>query len=375
MKKGIVNVLHITTDDKFFDSVFDEWKQDKHFMNKALFVSLWGNHKFKHIKNKENVDVIFGCKHIKEYLRFSDYDLVFFHSLPPRYYRLVKYIPDDKIVIWWMWGYDVYYSLRMIPALINIDLYKPITKHYVNNCFKPKELLLNLLWWMMRKKTRKDRDYAIGRIDFFQPVLKNEYDLIKRIPQFRAQEFYYKNSWLSFSSVLPKKADGDILIGNSATTTNNHLDVLNIIMNIKQPCQNIIMPLSYGNKEYTEWLNNKINNDSVIKLHDFMPKEDYFRLLNKCSYAIIGTLRQQAIGNVSFVLSQGIKLFLYRDSIIYKNYKELGFVVYTIEDMTMDSLKTPLTKDEIDINIKASIKEYNRRNTIYEHFINCMNNI
>ena len=72
---------------------------------------------------------------------------------------------------------------------------------------------------------------------------------------------------------------------------------------------------------------------------------------------MIGTIRQQAMGNIQYALSKGVKVFLYKDSIAYINYKKLGYVVFAIEEMTLESLSTPLSKKEIEQNIQASQKE------------------
>ena len=163
--------------------------------------------------------------------------------------------------------------------------------------------------------------------------------------------------------------NGDIILGNSATEANNHLDVLEVVQKYKQTGQKIIMPLSYGNERYRSWLRPQIQNSEVQPLYDFMPRKEYFQLIAKCSYAVFGIIRQQAMGNVNFAISKGIKVFLYKDSIVYQNLKELGFVVYTIEDMNEDSFRTPLTPLEIEQNNFARIAEYNRRLGIYNQFI------
>ena len=59
-------------------------------------------------------------------------------------------------------------------------------------------------------------------------------------------------------------------------------------------------------------------------------------------------------------------MFLYRDSVTYKNFKDLGVVVFAIEDMNEESLRTPLTSEEMEQNNKAMLAEYSRRMTVYQ---------
>lgn len=59
----------------------------------------------------------------------------------------------------------------------------------------------------------------LRRIDYYQPVIRSEYiELLKRYPNiFRAKEFYYKDSWLGWTSDIPKSIElanrNSILLG------------------------------------------------------------------------------------------------------------------------------------------------------------------
>ena len=56
-------------------------------------------------------------------------------------------------------------------------------------------------------------------------------------------------------------------------------------------------------------------------------------------------------------LRRSIKIFLYKDSLIYRQLKEWGYIVYTIdEDLTEESLKTVLPKEIAFHNYTLSCK-------------------
>jgi len=70
---------------------------------------------------------------------------------------------------------------------------------------------------------------AINRIDYFTPVLKEDYDLVKSsIKDFKPK--YIAWNYGAFQDALTRgliRVDyigNNILIGNSATDTNNHLE-------------------------------------------------------------------------------------------------------------------------------------------------------
>lgn len=367
---GCLRVFHITPDDKFFDEVYSIWENDNNFKNRAFFIAPYKKYVYKYIRLVNKVNSICKKREIKNLFSSKDYDVIFFHSLPSKYYSYFKYIPKDKIVIWWGWGYDIYLPSRGLPPLIKMEMYKPLTQKFINKtCLNIPLMIQKMIYLIMRPIYNKQRNYALSRIDFYQPVLSKEYELMKQIPLFKAKEFYFNHSFWSFEACNPPGPDGNILLGNSSTLTNNHLDLLKVVKDNKSDCQKIIMPLSYGNIKYAKWLKSKLAAPDIMPLYDFMPLEEYKSLLKSCSYTIIGTMRQQAVGNIGFALSRGQKVFFYRDSILYKAYKEMGFVVFSIEEITNDSFSSPLSKYEIIQNSIASNNEYRRRRHIYEECI------
>ena len=128
------------------------------------------------------------------------------------------------------------------------------------------------------------------------------------------------------------------------------------------------MPLNYGGDEkYLNWLKERIVGiKNLNTLLDFLPSEEFFKLMDTCSYACYGVVRQQAFGNIRYALSKGIKVFLFKDSIPYRSLKEMGFVVYAIEDMDQDSLSNPLTQADIEKNRVAFDVEDKRRSMVYD---------
>ena len=362
----MIRILHITPDSKFFDFVIKKWEENEDFENKAIFLTNDRDYKFKYIKKIEKIEILWNSKMIKRRLSSGDYDVAFFHSLPEGLYRYLYYIPHNKIVIWWGWGFDLYQCKTGMPPLINLDLYKPLTLKYIKRFPKIKEIWLNLFYYLIKPIRIKWRKYAISRIDYFQPVVRGEYPMMCNVKNFRAKEFYPKTVGKAYDKESLKDNKGNILLGNSATPTNNHLDVLRIIRKYKQDGQKIIIPLNYGQEKYKTWLTPYLKNPDIMTLTDFLPSDKYFELVENCSYAVFGTIRQQALGNITHALRKGIKVFLYQDIVVYKTLKDSGYAVYAIEDMSEDSLLIPLSKEEMLQNINASQKEIARRQATYE---------
>ncbi len=363
-----IRVLHIAQDDKFFDSVFATWEHNELFLNSAIFVTDKPEYQFQRIKSHDSVELLWNHKMVKDRLERNDYDIVFFYSMPSSNFSLFKYIPKDKILIWWGWGFDLYDEYPGISPLIKLDLFKPLTDAYKpptsNNII---HYLSRLRFALKKPLIERKRSQIISRIDYFQPVVRSEYNLMcKNVKCFRAKEFYYKLYGCYEYVTQTKLAKGNILLGNSATPTNNHLDVLQYVLKYKHPEQKIIIPLNYGNSDYRDWLKARIHDDSIVPIYDFLPKDEYFEIVNSCTYAIFGTIRQQAMGTINQALRRGVKVFLYKDSVAYQNHKELGYAIYAIEDMDSHSLINPLSVKELEQNRIASEKENMRRLAVYE---------
>lgn len=371
MNKKKIKVLHLVPDDKFFDGVIRHWENDEDFTNKSIFISKRKNYSFRFIRSIEKIENLWNKRMIKERFNEKDYDVLFIHSFRAVYWNYMKYIPKDRIVIWWIWGHDIYNHTRGLAPLIKVNLYKPETKKYKDSTnHSIAQIIRNMIWRILRVLLIKERNYAINRVDYCQPVVKEEYTILQQLPFFKAKEFYYKDSNILFENTPTKNPCGNILLGNSSTLTNNHVDALNYVLKYKQKNQKVIMPLSYGDMKYKKWLKERLNDSSIEVLEDFIPKDEYFKLVDSCSYEVIGTIRQQAMGNIQYALSKGVKVFLYKDSIAYINYKKLGYVVFAIEEMTLESLSTPLSKKEIEQNIQASQKEVARRESIHQRCVN-----
>ena len=59
--------------------------------------------------------------------------------------------------------------------------------------------------------------------------------------------------------------------------------------------------------------------------------------MSGCTHAIFGMIRQSGLGNIYLCFRKGIKVFLFKDSILYKQFKTDGYHVFSIEDELNDN--------------------------------------
>src|SRR6185312_8146313 len=145
-------------------------------------------------------------------------------------------------------------------------------------------------------------------------------------------------------------SEGDgVIIGNSNSPTSNHIDCFNAINLPSMLNKKFFVPLSYGNHDaYTKLVihqGKKIFKDNFIALTDFLPKDDYIKLLQQCSIAIFAHERQQALGNIIIMLWLGIKVFLSENNLIYSFFKESGAFIFSVQKhLNEEVLNVSLTK-------------------------------
>lgn len=383
-----VKIANIVLDDKFIDSLFgsmallnDKWEND------YLLVRNKKPETYKYIKNSDRI--IFVPKDaILDYLVDQKYDAVFLHSLPSLPIELIPKIDKKIKVFWFSWGWDIY-QLPKDKPLIPIKLIKAETQKELDK-LKPnipskkktlKDYLRPLKYLFVDSPSTKEiKNYyeAIKRIDFFSGILEFEYDLMKSVKGFKAKRVRFKYASLhnlENSGVAELHNGHNILIGNSAASTNNHLDIIPYINKVNLGERKIILPLSYGNtKKYIEDIANAYHQEfgeNVIVLKDFMPSQEYSKIISSCSIAIFFMERQQAMGNINMALLNGCKVFLSETNPVYSFYKGLGIKLYSIQNnLTQEEFESPMLEEDVEKN-----REILRNRTNKKKYIQHINNI
>jgi dTDP-N-acetylfucosamine:lipid II N-acetylfucosaminyltransferase len=376
VKKSIV--LHIISDDKFFDGLYSVFEELINFQNIYLLYTKEKNFTFKYIKNTKVVTIVKNMKELYRFFSKEDVKIIYFHSFTNRQYFWIRHIEKAKILVWWSWGYDLYSNFYSVEPLINIDLYKEITYKYISDkrhyTYSPmKQWLLNKIFYPHLKMVRDD---TILRFNYCATVLPIEYELLTKHSYFKAKYISPPCGYRRETLRIVENC-GNILLGNSATPTNNHLDVLNMINKYHFKSRKIILPLSYGDNDYRNYLEDhiRVEINSITLLTDFLPFEEYSIILNSCTHAIFGHLRQQAIGNIYICLRKGMKVFLYKDSMAYKQLKDRDkYVIYSIDD-DFEELFSPIRQEDAIFNYNKSYSVISSENDAISKINTIFNNI
>lgn len=149
--------------------------------------------------------------------------------------------------------------------------------------------------------------------------------------------FMYTSNLYKEYDVPHKQHSGiNILVGNSADPSNNHLEVFDKLEAFKDRDIKIYAPLTYGNQDYAKSIIEEAKQrfgDKFEALTEHMPFNQYIEFLGKIDIAIFNHKRQQAMGNTITLLGLGKKVFMRQDTVQYKFLSEHHIQIFKIEDI------------------------------------------
>lgn len=211
------------------------------------------------------------------------------------------------------WGFDIY-CYRNKPNGVKQYLWQTLQKYQIRN--------VHGLCVLAKKDQQVLRDLVHGiKGAFFDAAYMNTVDYNKR-NELRSKK----------KSTNPVK----IMMGNSASETNHHLEIIEQLKLYADEDILIYCPLSYGSKEYSAKViehGKRYFGDKFVALTELMSLEEYWELLSDCRVGLYNNDRQQAMGNISIMLSQGAKVYIRTDTSMWDKFHQLGYDVYDISQV------------------------------------------
>lgn len=331
----------------FIDFISENYKDEKHkfvvltFLNERECV--------KKNKNLDTIDIIYkNRQYIKYLLKLKKNDRLIIHGLFNKWvvYALFikrKILKSSTIV---MWGSDLYIHRTYASSNKVKDKIFDFMRGYI---FEN----VNTLGFDMPTDYQLMKEwYKITRSAFFitypQPINK---ELITLALKER----------INSSPII------NILLGNSASKENNHLEALEYLSRFSEKNIKIYCPLSYGDtEEYKQKVIEKgtlIFNNKFVPITNFMSSEEYAKFFSKMNVAIFNNNRQQAMGNITLASFLGCKVYLRQNTTMWRQYVEVGgchfYPVETIKDQEIEELQF-IDSESVDINKKYFEKLHNK---------------
>lgn len=358
-------ILHIAKDEKFIDSAIKQFESLKTI--RSDFYIFNQNSQFKYIKLHDKVNFFNSITSINDIL--NQYDIIIFHSLDVDFFPIILNTKKQHTCIWMCFGYEIYndsfyFNKKNLYGILtrNITNFKTVSlKKKLKNYLRPFKRIIfkNLVYTNQEVKIN-----AIRRMDYIVSSYSEEFFKISKLIHQRKKQLtftYYPLEYLvdiNDSSII---RENQILVGNSGTLTNNHLDVFKKLQVVNIGNYNILCPLSYGDSSYIEKIisiGQEKFGDNFLPLTEFLPLDNYNEIIKKSSIAIFYNFRQQGLGNVIAALWYGAKVYLSRKNTLYVFLKRMNIIIYNFDDDIC--FKKILTINEIEQNrqiLKALFNE------------------
>lgn len=281
-----------------------------------------------------------------------------YHSMNDFAAQVLLATPRSTLRVWSGWGGDYYGSTRDVSS----GLLGPHTAALE----RQRRTRRTLKQWALRAyvvpRTAQLLHAAARATDVFSAPVPTDFAVFRR----RFTGFTGRYSQLNYASVEdtyatePSRLSGaDILVGNSATPENNHLETFALLATLDLSDRNVVVPLSYGDPAYADEIESagfELFGERFRPIRQYLPFTEYTKLIAQCDVIVMGHLRQQALGNVARALWQGAHVYLDARSPMLEYFRSSALSAGTLDDLAARGL--PATrKTENDI---AAIRDVAR---------------
>lgn len=169
-------------------------------------------------------------------------------------------------------------------------------------------------------------------------------DLVRRWYGFQGKYsniFTYPNSIVT-GLKRAKRQEGSplkILLGNSATHSNHHLDAMEKLHALDDGQMQIFCPLAYGDQVVARQVietGQSLFGDRFRPMESLTPYDDYQSFLSTIDIAVFNHDRQQAMGTTRALLALGVKVYLRPNTTTFQHLSDLGICVFDLDKMNLE---------------------------------------
>lgn len=354
-------ILHIVNDEKFINFIADVFNDFEAVINTFIVIVPDTSISLRHISNLSNIRIVnsksvFSCALKKD---LSSCNALIVHFNDPIKAMMTLRAPKNIPVVWSGWGLDYYDNITKCNGT-TLGVESTDLQSSLDRQSKKSTSLLSLY-----AKTAKEtlRTYIknaifnkfIARVDYFSSPIPEDFEILKLSLGDKFKATFVQLNYGSVNKTFargPVEFTGDeILVGNSATITNNHLEIFKLLSGLDLGGRKIIVPLSYGNSDYRDLIIKKGHEyfgEQFYPLVDFVSLENYNNIIANCSVVVMGHRRQQGIGNTATMLYKGARVFLDEASTAFDFFTKLGAVIFCLNDLKVSrsDIFLPLSRVE-----------------------------
>lgn len=355
-------ILHFVTDEKFTDYAIQQFSAPEMESVFVLIPSNWAPDSVMYCLNDSVKIIKQRSPEFSQLLtHLGDYSAIILHGMHWGNWQtpILKVVPNHVKVAWMFWGGEIY-GRSDCPD----NFLAPVTALIVRvrSFFKGiKGQPQRDINWQIPKELYKRVEYCLtGEAE--------EYEYAKTF----LDHLEMKHIWYTYYSMeetvgtlINERVSGEnVWLGNSATASNNFFDALLRLRWYGLRGCKLIVPLSYG----SPWIRNsvaRIGNwlfgSRFVPLLEFLPREDYNKLMLDCGTMIMPHYNPQAQGNILTGLWLGMRVYLSERSMTYTFFKRIGASIFSFESDFKKYGCTPITEEEFQTNRAVMTKWYGKQ--------------
>lgn len=357
-------ILHVVTSPSFLSSTANAFEEAAPKRN--LFVGVDLAAEALRVPETARVEVVKsdrpGRERLKELVAQSQ--IAVFHSVTPKVAGVLATAPSSVLRVWSGWGGDYYGTTFDSSA----GLLGSATRHLVNSALRP-------TFWAGRAvhtlRFGSTLNAAARAADVFSAPIPGDLHVFrKRFPGFngRFSQLNYVNLEDSIATGPDRALGRDILVGNSSSPTNNHLELFEVLAGLDLSGRRVLTPLSYGDPGYAEAIvraGYELIGESFLPITEFLTLDKYHELIATCGVAVFGSRRQEGLGNILRALWQGAHVVLDRRNPVVEYLRERGVSVILLEEISECGLpRNALSAAQLAANRDFLIQHWSRRAVI-----------
>lgn len=374
-------ILHLCYDEKWMRGGIELFESAFPSMNKFLVTRLdHGGKELKYLpKDHPAIQVHQSDAGLDKLIdiEVAAAKLVVIHGMDSSRREVLERSVDTDKFIWLIKGADMYQNpfiwKKPLLAPLTAQLHKKLGNTDLSLKQKVRKRLLalgisSLAGWQDSKLLVKKSMKHLKMVGTWQKV---QFDFLRDSGIVSPKADFLHFTYYPLESMVKNVEDinqlgPNILLGNSASFTNNHLEALELLAKFKLDDRKVIAPLNYGDKKYAAEISRsgkQMLSDNFDPKLEWMQLDEYNKILSSCSIVVMNHNRGQAAGNVISTLYMGCKIYLSEKNLIYTHLKALGCQVFSIEsdlNPANPEALVPLSREQVEVHRSLLRQEMSR---------------
>lgn len=328
---GKIKVLHIFPNDIFVGKYIDGFRQHRNDNYEHLFY-LYGavtQQSDRQIEVFNTSDVVYAdmkCEGLEQYIERTN--IVVLGAIPENYdmiQRINESIPNKKLIIV-PYGRELYRTS---------DLYRCNDENLIKRIDEQKKILI-----------KRSKLVVVGEVG--RKYIEDFYQSSPKTVLFDCLNSLEMNVKFERKTV---KDRCNIMLGHRGTATGGHIEVLESLEKFKDKIDQIICPLSYGNKGYIDQVTEAgkcLYGEKFHSVDKWILKDEYDAFLNdNVDVAIFNYNTSEGFNTLLSLCEMGKKIYVNPLNDSYYDLVQMGFPVFKWEkeDIDFGEIRKPL--DEI----------------------------